>query len=264
MSDPDYLAHLARESARFSAALRAAPASARVPTCPDWEATDLWRHLARVQWFWGTIVEEGLTSGTEIDRLEAFDSDAVDDVPAWFDEVSARLHRVLAAADPAATAWTWADEQTVGFIRRRQAHEALIHRVDAELTAGERTALPADLRADGVDEVLRVMKSYTAPWATVTAAPGATLRLRGTDTGHTWLVSVGRFVGTDPEGTAYDEATIEVAEHADGRPTAAEISGVAADLDCWLWNRPPVGMVQREGAPEALEAFEEVRVDAVG
>ncbi len=262
-SEPDYLDHLARESARFATVLRAAPAEARVPTCPDWDATDLWRHLARVQWFWGTIVAQGLTTGAEVDQLERRDADAVGDVPAWFDEVSARLHEVLAAADPATAAWTWADEQTVGFIRRRQAHEALIHRVDAELTAAARTPLPADLSADGVDEVLRVMKSYTAPWATVTATPGATVRVRAVDTGHTWWVSVARFVGVDAEGTEYDEPTFEVAAHDEGRPTAAEVSGDAADLDCWLWNRPPLGEIQRAGAPEALDAFEVVRADAV-
>jgi hypothetical protein len=46
----DYVAHLARESARFADVLRAAPAPARVPTCPEWDAVDLLWHLARVQW----------------------------------------------------------------------------------------------------------------------------------------------------------------------------------------------------------------------
>ena len=40
-------------------------------------------------------------------------------------------------ADPAEPAWTWSAEQTVGFTLRRQAHEALIHRLDAEQTAGD-------------------------------------------------------------------------------------------------------------------------------
>ena len=45
----------------------------------------------------------------------------------------------------------------MGFVRRRQAHEALIHRIDAELTAGRRTPVDPLLGADGVDEALRVM-----------------------------------------------------------------------------------------------------------
>ena len=33
------------------------------------------------------------------------------------------------------------DDHTVGFIRRKQAHEALIHRIDAEVAAGNRTPM---------------------------------------------------------------------------------------------------------------------------
>ena len=52
-----------------------------------------------------------------------------------FDEASSGLVAALRDADPADPAWTWSKEQTVGFILRRQAHEALIHRLDAELAA---------------------------------------------------------------------------------------------------------------------------------
>ena len=40
---------------------------------------------------------------------------------------------------------------------RRQPHEALIHRVDAELAAGAPTGLDEALATDGVDEILTVM-----------------------------------------------------------------------------------------------------------
>src|SRR5205823_7007051 len=76
---------------------------------------------------------------------------------AFFDRASRELADVLAATPPDTRAWTWSEDQTVGFIRRRQAHEALIHRVDAELTAGRRTPMDPGLSADGVDEALRVM-----------------------------------------------------------------------------------------------------------
>jgi hypothetical protein len=47
----------------------------------------------------------------------------------------------LAATAPSTPAWTWSEDHTVGFIRRRQAHEALIHRIDAEQAAGDRTGM---------------------------------------------------------------------------------------------------------------------------
>ena len=64
------------------------------------------------------------------------------------------LGEILAATSPETPAWTWSEDQTVGFIRRRQAHEALIHRVDAELTVGRRTPMDPGLSADGVGEVI--------------------------------------------------------------------------------------------------------------
>src|SRR5256885_672811 len=84
------------------------------------------------------------------------------------------------------------------FVRRRQAHEALTHGVDAERAADRRTPLDHDLSADGVDEALRIMYGNLPPWGSFTPDGVGTLRLRASDTGDTWLVTVGRFTGTDP------------------------------------------------------------------
>ena len=73
---------------------------------------------------------------------------------AAFDEASQALVAALREADPDDAAWTWSKDQTVGFILRRQAHEALIHRLDAELTAtGHFSELEPALAADGVEKV---------------------------------------------------------------------------------------------------------------
>ena len=41
-----------------------------------------------------------------------------------------------------------------------------------------------------------------------------------------------------------------------GQPAGAEISGDAADLDCWLWHRPSLGHLQRSGDLGILDDFE--------
>ena len=64
-----------------------------------------------------------------------------DDLLEAFDEYSSRARRRARAGRPGRQAWTWSSEQTVGFTFRRQAHEALIHRLDAEQTAGDVTPL---------------------------------------------------------------------------------------------------------------------------
>jgi hypothetical protein len=64
----DHLQHLAQESARFARVIREAPPDAPVPSCPGWDADDLLWHLGKVQYFWGTVVREGL-AGDKADEL---------------------------------------------------------------------------------------------------------------------------------------------------------------------------------------------------
>jgi hypothetical protein len=164
---------------------------------------------------------------------------------------------VLAAVPAAAPAWTWSQDHTVGFIRRRQAHEALIHRADAELAAGDRSPMDPHLSTDGVDEVLRIMYGGDVPaWGTFTSGSGTVLRLQAADTGQSWLVTLGRFTGTDPGDQArYDQPSIQVAS-GPGTRTAASVRGNAADLDFWLWRRPSLKPVERSGDPDVLRAFD--------
>ena len=254
----DYLAHLAHESARFRNVLRETRPETSVPTCPDWNADDLLWHLAEVQWFWGEIAVRGLTTFEAVGNLDMRGRPGDrDGLLAFFGKTTLDLHRILTTASPDTPVWTWSDDHTVAFIRRRQAHEALVHRVDAELTAGDRTPMDADLCTDGVDEVLRIMYAGLPPWGRFTADPNQTVRVQTTDTNRSWLMTLGQFTGTDAEGTAHDEPGFSVAASCGGEsdasePVAATVRGAAADLDCWLWHRPPMGPVQRSGDPLVL------------
>ncbi len=266
MQSLDYLAHLERESTRFLHALQGAAADAAVPTCPDWTADDLLWHLAEVQWFWGEIVRTGTKDPEAVEEPARPDERAA--LEEFYRAASAGLLAALAAGEPEDPAWTWSSDQTIGFIRRRQAHEALIHRLDAELAAEPagltRTPMDPLLACDGVDEALRVMFSGVPEWATWVPDGAGPLRIDVTDMPHTWLVTTGRFRGTSPaSGTEYDDPTLEVAADDDGREAAATISGTAADVDCVLWNRPPVGTVTRSGDPAVLAAFDAVLAEGV-
>ncbi len=231
----DYLAHLERESARFLDVLKEAEPTAQVPSCPEWDADDLLWHLAGVQHFWGTIVANRLQSPQE--AQEPSRPDTREGLVDLFEESSAMLQQSLAAADPGEPVWTWASDRTVGFIRRRQAHEALIHRLDAELTRGEPSPLDPELAADGVLEALDVMFGGCPPWGSFTPS-GPQLSVRVTDTGLEVPVILGRFTGTDPEdGTTYDDEDISVRAADRSAPPAAVVSGSAEALDAWLWHR---------------------------
>jgi uncharacterized protein (TIGR03083 family) len=251
-ADLDYLHHLAADSARFEAAISAAAPDAPVVSCPDWTVDDLLWHLGEVQWFWGTVVARGLT-GEQVGELAQDRPGDRAGLLAFYQQASRDLGEALAAAAPETPAWTWADDQSVGFIRRRQAHEALIHRIDAELAAGQRTAMDPRLSADGVDEALRIMYGGVPAWGSFTPQQGHDVRIRVTDTADSWLVTLGQFTGTSPaSNTSYDQPTLEVAAADPGGSAAAEIGGAAADLDCWLWNRPAAGPVDCSGDEAVL------------
>ena len=254
---PDYLSHLREESARFAGVLRDAPDDAEVPSCPGWRADDLLWHLGEVQWFWATVVREAVTDPESlVHPPRPYNRSGL---LAFFDDASRKLQQALAAVGPGEHRWTWSEDKTAGFIRRRQAHEALIHRVDAELTADvERAAMDSGLASDGVDEALRVMFGGCPPWGHIAPDPDATLRIQARDTGVSWLVTLGRFTGTGPDGTTYDDPDIVVADEDDGSATAATVEGAAADLDCWLWSRPTAAALHRSGEESVHARFQEI------
>jgi uncharacterized protein (TIGR03083 family) len=236
--------------------IRAALPTAQVPSCPDWNADDLLWHLGWVQSWWGTIVRDEVSGPTARETLPERPSDR-DGLLTFAARASRELAEILSGAPPETPAWTWATDHSVGFIRRKQAHEALIHRVDAELVADQRTRMDPALSADGVDEALRIMYAGALPgWATFTPIAGRTLRIHATDTGDTWFVQLGRFTGTDPGGGSHDAPDFHVTAEDSGEPATATISASAADLDCWLWHRAPMGPIDQQGDPESIDHFE--------
>lgn len=146
----------------------------------------------------------------------------------------------------------------MGFTYRRQALEALVHRLDAELTAGVRTPMDPQLCADGVDEALRVMFGGCPPWGRIIPTGGLPVRLFARDTGDAWLVSPARFTGTDPDGVSHDEPDILVAEADSDVVAPTSITATAEDLLCWLWSRPTLAPVEQAGDEAALSAITQV------
>ena len=132
-----YLAHIEQESSRFIACLADADPAAPVPSCPEWTVDDLIWHLAEVQLFWGAIVRDRLDDPDAAEEGKPSRPEDHAALVALFGDATRQLLDALATTPPETEVWTWADDHTVAFVLRRQAHEALIHRMDAELVAGE-------------------------------------------------------------------------------------------------------------------------------
>lgn len=252
-----YLSHLHAESARFREVLADCDPEARVPSCPDWTAADLLWHLATVQRWWAEVL---VARPAQPEEVEPPRPATYDELLAAYDGWSAELARALETADPAEEAWNWSDDHTVGFILRRQAHEALVHRVDAEQAAGVASELDATLAADGVHEVLDVMFGGCPPWGSWEPGEGL-VRVDSTDTGEEFWVRFGIFSGTHPgSGTSYaDEEDFHVvaAPEGDVEPDAV-VDGPAAALDLWLWHRGGDAEISVAGDEAAYARFRAV------
>lgn len=231
----EYVDHIAVESTRFRDVLLGCDPDARVPACPDWSAADLLWHLTEVQWLWTRAVVDRPAPVEQDEKPERPSS--YDEMLAAFDQWSTALTQALDGVPATDPAWTWSQDQTIGFIVRRQAHEALIHRLDAEQAAGVPSELPAELAADGVHEALSVMYGACPPWGTWTPLPHHG-RVDCTDTGDEIWVQLGVFSGTDPQtGEQVEEQDLHVVDEPDDAEPDFVVDGPAGALDAWLWHR---------------------------
>lgn len=252
----EYVDHVARESTRFAEVLRGCDPGLPVPSCPEWTAADLLWHLGTVQWFWASVVADRLQGVDGLD--EPARPVTHDALLAFFEEQTDRLRTTLGSTDPAEPVYMWAADKTAGYVARRQAHEALIHRLDAELTAGAVTALDATLAADGVDEALGMMFGGCPPWGTFTPSTDR-VDVVASDTGDVVAVALGRFTGTDPgTGTSYDEDDLSTTAADPATLAQATVTGRAEDLDAWLWHRRGTDPLTVTGDREVFTRLERV------
>lgn len=227
LSHEEYVDALREQAAMFATALRHSTFYAPVLPCPGWTAQDLVRHVVQVYAHKSAVLRAGKA-------VLGGDVEAAEDAPFLeaierHDAVVADLADLLAGLDLDAPAWTWmegAGESTVGAWARRMAHEALMHRVDAELTAGLPVS-PVDevLAIDGVNEVLTWMAGdpdVVASDEASSGSPGTVLLDYGNGA---WLVELG-----DDRQLVTPASSCTRAD--------ARISGAPMALDLLLWGRP--------------------------
>ncbi|RBY81361.1 hypothetical protein DQ239_01825 [Blastococcus sp. TF02-09] len=223
MEIDQYLPSLRRSNARFAEASAAAVLdhgwAARVPGCPDWTLADLVWHLAEVQRFWAWVVR---TRAQDPAGYEPAARHPDDELLGYATARGAELEAALADADPAERVWTWAGQQDVAWVLRRQAQEAVVHTVDVEQVLGDVRPIQADVGLDGLDEWLEVM----VPGALPDGAPAEAHPV------------VFHAVDADAERTLF----------AGSRPfPVATLTGTAGDLLLAVWRRVPLHVLTVDG-----------------
>jgi uncharacterized protein (TIGR03083 family) len=222
----DHIDALRRQGDLLADAAGRAGLAAPIPPCPGWQVKDLLRHTGYVhRWAARHITEcpDVMLDGPpeeEILRGGAADPELL----AWFRAGLTSLVETLTNADPALVCATFmAAPSALAFWARRQAHETAIHRADAQSASGILPGYPADLAADGIDELIMGFgqrRKYRP-----SAEQHGSMQVRTTDTGHAWQVGTqgGRIQAQRDASPPSGPASV--------------ISGPASGLYLFLWNR---------------------------
>ena len=235
----DYLAHLAHDGGRM-ADLARGDLDAPVPTCPEWNLKDLLEHTGQVHRWQTEACRVDAGGFPDVTTMQATPADG-QSLAEWFQEGVDAAVATMQAVGPGEPRWTWAKPQggdTSDWYFRRVAQETLVHRIDAELAAGDVSDVDATLAADGIAEMFEVFVPLTG--GRPVGGTGETVHLHATDADSEWLVTL------QPD-------RIDAARgHAKGD---AALRGAARDLLLTVWGRDPFDDVEHLGDDAVITTF---------
>ncbi len=251
MERNELISHFRQECEKF-AALCTAVLDHAVPSCPGWTVQDLIEHLGtvhrRAAFRVGSDVDP---TGYEI-NLPAESSEIL----SWFNEGWNNLFKIFNDHPDDFPAWNWSGKnQTLGWMIRRQAHEAAIHRFDAELahmglpSVAAIKSLPAEsipfgytaeFAKDGIDERLEITIGGRRNLSG--SLPGS-LHLHATDIDAEWTVTL-------TDGTMTIERGHQKAD--------AAIKATASEIYLWSWGRLPAEILQCFGDLAVIDAWKKL------
>jgi len=189
----EFLAEIRSSAGTLADVVRTENPDLPIPTCPDWSLRDLAAHIGRVHRWAAEIVRTRAAQRIPFDAVP--DSQYPAECTAQAEWLAAGAERMIAAVTGAGSAEVWAFGRMAPatFWARRQAHETMVHRADAELAVGREVVLDPELAADGIDEWLWLLRGprRLAP-GTAALPPGAVLGLHAADDGcgtRDWLIS---------------------------------------------------------------------------
>lgn len=240
------LDELTRHTDVFADAVRVADPQGPVPACPDWTVGDLVAHLGGVHRWAAAHVAERRPKLVRRGGDDTPPPTDPDDLSAWLRDGAAAVADAVRAVGEETEVGGFGGPVDVRFWARRQCHETLVHRGDAEIAAGREPwgDVDAAVAADAVDEHLALIV-LGARRRTALHGAGETLHVHATDDD---LGDAGEWVITRVDGDLHVEhghrkadvalrgpATTLLGVLTSRRgPERADVVGDAALLDHWL------------------------------
>jgi uncharacterized protein (TIGR03083 family) len=210
-----------------------------VPACPDWTTGHVAAHVGRAFNWVREIVETRAQNPVSIRPNDHSHDPADPDLPAWFHDSTVRFLDTMSSAGADEPVWSWSGDQRVIFWIRLMAHEAAIHRCDAQSALPEHEPIPTTLACDAIDGVLGWFLPGFRGFSLLPSR-GESYLLEATDAALYRLI---RFEGNDVK----IESGI--------RDTDVGLRGSASDLLLFLWHRLPADRLEAEGNVALLQRF---------
>jgi uncharacterized protein (TIGR03083 family) len=204
---------------RLGDAAEEAGLTAPVPSCPAWTVDDLTQHIGNVNRVWTKHVNAKSMDPPDFSTIGEPAPDG-DERFEWVRAGGQDLADALAATPEDTPMWTFPGPGVVRFWARRQAHESVVHRCDAELAKGELGSIDADIAADGVNEYFELFRLL--PAAQAITGNGESVHFHCTDREVEWLIEL------TPDGVVLRP------EHAKGD---VAVRGSANAIMLAVWNR---------------------------
>ncbi len=228
----DYAAAFLDENRAFSELFRDIDESTPVPTCPEWNLKQLFRHVGRGHRWAAQIVRDRLDEAPDLRAVEGGKPppDPADAV-SWMQGGAQRLVDAVELTGPETPVWTFLGPRPANWWVRRRLHETAVHRADAAFALGGEYTLAPDIAADAITEWLeRVAIQAGANGAPLPLEHGDTLHLHATDPN----------LGETGEWTARADGGKIAWAHEHGKGSVA-LRGAATELLLAMLRRVPVG-----------------------
>lgn len=227
----DYAAALLDETRALGELIRTGDPALPIPTCPEWNLTQVFRHVGRGHRWAAQIVAERLDHA--LDPRDVVDGKPPADPAAaieWLNDGAQLVLDAIAQIGPDNPAWTFLGPRPSVWWLRRRVHEATVHRADVALALGGEFTLAPELAGDGIGEWLDLVTARLGRDGQALAG-GQSVHLHATDDGlgaaGEWTIS--RSADTGAVSWAH--------EHGKG---SVALRGPARDLFLAVMCRVPV------------------------